>query len=76
MNKITTQAMTKKLRAFAELCPYIKELNPKEFCNSKGRIIRRDKDGPDTQGPVEMIYLRSDMESLVGAHEQQDLPFT
>ena len=58
INKATTQSFTKKLKAFVELCPYIKELNPEDLCNSQHRIIRRDPANPDGS-PVEMIYLRS-----------------
>lgn len=59
INKITTQDFTKKLRAFVTLCPYIKEMNPEELCNSQHRIIRREKDAPAGASPVEMIYMRS-----------------
>ncbi|MCS3129188.1 hypothetical protein NXW53_14665 [Bacteroides ovatus] len=36
-------------------CPYIDELNPKDLCNSQGRIVRKDNDGKG----ADMIYLRS-----------------
>ena len=58
-NKMTMQGFTKKLKAFAELCPYINELNPDDLCNSQHRIIRRDPDS-QSNNPVEMIYLRSE----------------
>ena len=45
VNKITMQRFTKALKGFVALCPYIEELNPKDLCNSQGRIVRKDNDG-------------------------------
>ena len=45
---------TKALKAFAAVCPYVSELNPKEFQNSQHRISRRVNDKTE-----DMIYLRS-----------------
>lgn len=64
VQRITTQALSKKLQAFVNTCPYIRELNPKEYQNASGRIIRREIGAPPEQGPVEMIYLRSDAAAL------------
>ncbi len=55
---MTTQSVTKKLKAFVQLCPWIAELNPECYCNTSGRILRRDENSQD-QGPVEMIYLKA-----------------
>lgn len=59
VNKITTQSVTKKLKAFVQLCPWIEELNPECYCNASGRILRRDENADGEQGPVEMIYIKS-----------------
>ena len=56
--KLTMQGFTKKLRSFVELCPWVSEMNPKDFQNSQGRIIRREEGGAPGAAPVEMIYLR------------------
>lgn len=45
---------TKALKAFSDICPYVAELNPKEFQNSQRRISRRINDKTE-----DMIYLRS-----------------
>lgn len=58
VTKVTTQSVTKKLKAFVTLCPWIEELNPECYCNASGRILRRDEKSQD-QGPVEMIYLKA-----------------
>lgn len=50
----TMQRFTKALRGFAQLCPYIEELNPKEMLNSNGRLLKK-VDGVTK----EMIYLRT-----------------
>lgn len=50
----TMQRFTKALRGFAELCPYICELNPQELLNSNGRLLKK-VDGQTK----EMIYLRT-----------------
>ena len=41
-------------RGFVELCPYIEEMNPIEFLNKDGRLLKK-VDG-ETK---EMIYLRT-----------------
>lgn len=46
------------------------ELNPEEFRNGQGRIIRRDKDAPPGAPAVEMIYLRSVKSSAEAADER------
>ncbi len=59
VNKVTTQSITKKLKAFVQLCPWIEEMNPECYCNASGRILRRDENAQVDQGPVEMIYLKA-----------------
>lgn len=61
-SKLTMQGFTKKLRSFVELCPWIEELNPKDYQNSSGRIIRREENAPPGANPVEMIYLKRKVE--------------
>jgi hypothetical protein len=51
-----------------ELCPWVSELNPEEFRNGQGRIIRREKNAPPGAPAVEMIYLRS----TKSAKEEED----
>lgn len=54
LNKCSMQKFTKALKGFAKLCPYIDELNPDEYQNSSGRIIRK------VNGvSVEMIFLKT-----------------
>lgn len=52
--KITMKAFTKKLIAFCELTPYIKELNPKRLQNTQGRIMQTINGSKE-----EMIYIES-----------------
>lgn len=49
VNKITTQSVTKKLKAFVQLCPWIEELNPECYCNASGRILRRDENAMENK---------------------------
>lgn len=50
----TMQRFTKALRGFANLCPYVDALNPEEFLNSTGRLLKK------VEGATkEMIYLRT-----------------
>lgn len=51
----TMQRFTKALKAFCVLCPYVEQLNPEEFLNNQGRIVRKDKDGKS----ADMIYLKT-----------------
>lgn len=60
----TMQAFTRKIKAFVQACPWIAELNPKEYQNNQGRIIRRESDVPGGPSKVkEMIYLRTRSEA-------------
>lgn len=54
INKWTMQKFTKALKGFVALCPYIETMNPEEFRNSSGRIVRK------VEGKsVDMIYLKT-----------------
>ena len=82
--KLTMQGFTKKLRSFVELCPWVSEMNPKEYQNSQGRIIRREDGGAPGSNPVEMIYLKKKAaeaarvisETELWAKEHNGEPFT
>ena len=55
-------SFTKALKGFCYTCPYIDELNPKEYHNSGNRILKRiDVDGVKKQ--VEMLYIRTKPEA-------------
>lgn len=68
------QRFTKALRGFVELCPYIEEMNPQEFLNKDGRLLKK-VDG-ETK---EMIYLRTKTKDGVfnpkTEEDDGDLPF-
>lgn len=54
LNKCSMQKFTKALKGFANLCPYIAELNPEFLLNGSGRIVKK------VEGKsVDMIYLMS-----------------
>lgn len=77
-SKMTMQAFSRKLKAFAADTPYIECLNPEEFCNAAGRILRRvagSAPGQDT-APTDMIYLRTVKDIKVETDERdKDIPF-
>ena len=58
-NKITMQSFSRKLKAFASLCPWIDALNPEELCNSSGRIQHSIEITPGNKKTKDMIYLKS-----------------
>ncbi|MBE6262430.1 MAG: hypothetical protein E7104_00445 [Prevotella sp.] len=58
-NKITMQNFSRKLKAFANLCPWIADLNPEELCNSSGRIQHSIEIAPGLKKTKDMIYLKS-----------------
>lgn len=58
-NKITMQNFSRKLKAFANLCPWIADLNPEELCNSSGRIQHSVEIAPGLKKTKDMIYLKS-----------------
>ncbi len=57
--RTTTMAtFTRALKGFCYTCPYIDELNPKEYHNSGSRILKRvDYEGSKKQ--MEMLYIRT-----------------
>ncbi len=57
VQNMTSQRFMQKLRYFAQICPWVDEMNPEEARNAQGRVMRRDPDNP-AAGPVEMIYMR------------------
>lgn len=59
VNKITTRSLTKKLQAFALLCPWIEELNPVAYQNGSGRILRRVPGTAQSESPKDMIYMKA-----------------
>lgn len=60
---VKMKSFTRKLRAFAQVCPYIHEIDPKEFRNSQGRnIVTRNAGDPLDEKrtkTVEMVFVRS-----------------
>jgi hypothetical protein len=62
-NTISMQSFTRKLRAFVQLCPWIEEMNPKEYQNGGGRIIRKPENAPAGTNPKEMIYMKKRTET-------------
>ena len=79
LGKITMQAFTRKLKAFAEDTPYIECLNPEEFCNASGRILRRPEGSEPKQytAPTDMIYLRTIKADIMVETDERDkdIPF-
>ena len=57
------KGFTRKLKAFAQVCPYIVEMDPEEFRNAQGRNIStvktNDPLNPERTKTVEMLYMRS-----------------
>lgn len=60
-NKTTMQRFSTQLKGFCYTCDWIAELNPKEFHNSSGRIMKRVEVDPinHKKEPKQMIYVRS-----------------
>lgn len=63
VSTIKMKSFTRKLKAFALICPYIYEVDPPEFRNSSGRnIVSRSADdplNPSRTKTVEMLFVRS-----------------
>lgn len=58
---VKMKGFSRKLRAFAEICPYIYEMDPEDYRNAQGRNILYTED-PDDFGKkkaTEMVYMRS-----------------
>ena len=75
-NTISMQSFTKKLRAFVLLCPWIDEMNPKEFQNGGGRIIRKPDGAPAGSNPKEMIYMKkrtNQQQTTASEPQEQDV---
>ena len=64
VSAVKMKSFSRKLKAFAVVCPYIHEMDPKEFLNSQGRnIVTRSADDPldpKRTKTVEMVYMRSE----------------
>ena len=56
-------SFTKALKGFCYTCPYIDELNPKEFHNSGTRILKR-VDWENEKKQMEMLYIRTKPEPI------------
>lgn len=61
ISAVKMKGFTRKLRAFASLCPYIYEMDPEEYRNGQGRNISYEDDPtyPGKKKSVEMVYMRS-----------------
>ena len=70
---MTPQTFMKKLAAFALLCPWVEELNPKELRNSSGRITRREEGATPGSSPVEMIYMKKKEEAPKNTPSEAEL---
>ena len=70
---MTPQTFMRKLQAFALLCPWVEELNPKELRNSTGRIIRREESAAPGSSPVEMIYVKKSADAPADAPSETEI---
>ncbi len=61
VSAVKMKGFTRKLKAFADLCPYIWELDPEEYRNGQGRNISYIDDplSPTHKKSVEMLHMRS-----------------
>ena len=63
VSTIKMKSFSRKLKAFAAVCPYIEEIDPVEYRNSSGRnIVAMKVDDPFDPGKtktVQMVYVRS-----------------
>ncbi len=82
LSNVKMKGFTRKLRAFAVLCPYIHEMDPEEFRNSQGRNVVSQNMGdplnPQKTKTVEMLYMRSvkaEQERLKTINEYGAEPF-
>ena len=77
-NKTTMQRFSTQLNGFCYTCEWIAELNPKEFHNSGGRIMKRVEVDPTTHKKElkQMIYVRSrkEADSLAGPQPEPSAP--
>ena len=63
VSSVKMKSFTRKLRAFAQVCPYIYEIDPAEYRNKQGRNIETknadDPFNPTRTKTVEMVFVRS-----------------
>lgn len=63
VSSVKMKSFTRKLRAFAQVCPYIHEIDPVEYRNGQGRnlVTRSAEDplDPRRTKTVEMVFVRS-----------------
>ena len=63
VSSVKMKSFTRKLRAFAQVCPYIHEIDPVEYRNGQGRnLVTRSADDPldpKRTKTVEMVFVRS-----------------
>ncbi|MBR6263241.1 MAG: hypothetical protein IKR05_08500 [Prevotella sp.] len=63
VSTVKMKSFTRKLRAFAQVCPYIYEIDPEEYRNGQGRNIvsksAEDPLNPTKTKTVEMVFVRS-----------------
>ena len=74
IGKITMQGFTRKLKAFAELCPWVAELNPPELRNAAGRIQKSWNEG-GRKITRDFIYLKAAPGIDTAPPEEDDMPF-
>ena len=80
VTSVKMNGFTRKLRAFAKICPYIHEIDPIEYRNSSGRNITTksldDPLDPTRRKTVEMLFVRS-VEGLKTMRDlsEKDAPF-
>lgn len=82
IKNITMQTFTRKLKAFANLCPWIEELNPQEYHNSSGRIQQNVEVSPGIRKTKDMLYMKSSSEKVPqeqdifnDTDEEENMPF-
>ena len=63
VSSVKMKGFSRKLKAFAQVCPYIVEMDPEEFRNAQGRNIStikgNDPLNPERTKTVEMLFMRS-----------------
>ena len=63
VSSVKMKSFTRKLKAFAEVCPYILEIDPREYRNAQGRnLVTKNADDPldpTRRKTVEMVFVRS-----------------
>lgn len=75
MKDITSNMFYRKLRAFADYCSYIEELNPDIYCapSKPGHIIKRKVNPDGTSGvATEWVYLRGNRDVLQRLREERE----